>query len=98
LELRAYLTMPPGRGDKNLPMVVMPHGGPFARDSWGYDAWAQFLASKGYVVLQPNFRGSTGFGRDFVAKGIGQWGRGMQDDIDDGVKWLAAKGVVDPRR
>ena len=98
LELRAYLTMPPGRGDKNLPMVIMPHGGPFARDSWGYDAWVQFLASKGYVVLQPNFRGSTGFGRDFVAKGIGQWGRGMQDDIDDGVKWLAARGVVDPKR
>jgi dipeptidyl aminopeptidase/acylaminoacyl peptidase len=98
LELRAYLTMPPGRGDKNLPMVVMPHGGPFVRDSWGYDPWAQYLASKGYVVLQPNFRGSTGFGRDFVAKGMGQWGRGMQDDIDDGVKWLAGRGTVDPKR
>lgn len=98
LELRAYLTMPSGRGVTNLPMVVMPHGGPFARDSWGYDPWVQYLASRGYVVLQPNFRGSTGFGTDFVAKGIGQWGRGMQDDIDDGVKWLVATGKVDPKR
>lgn len=98
LELRGYLTMPAGRGDKKLPMVVMPHGGPFARDSWGYDPWVQYLASKGYVVLQTNFRGSTGFGTDFVKKGVGQWGRGMQDDIDDGVKWLVAKGAVDPGR
>lgn len=98
LELRAYLTMPPGRGDSNLPLVIMPHGGPFARDSWGYDSWVQYLAAKGYVVLQPNFRGSIGFGTAFVEKGVGQWGRGMQDDIDDGVKWLVATGKVDPRR
>ena len=98
LEIRGYLTLPPGRGDKNLPLIVMPHGGPFVRDSWGYDAWVQYLASKGYAVLQPNYRGSTGFGKAFVEKGVGQFGRGMQDDVDDGVKWLAGRGTVDPRR
>jgi len=98
LDIPSYLTLPPGRTAKDLPMVVMPHGGPFARDEWGYDIWAQFLASRGYVVLQPNFRGSTGYGRGFVEKGNGQWGRGMQDDIDDGVKWLVARGTVDAKR
>jgi dipeptidyl aminopeptidase/acylaminoacyl peptidase len=98
LDIPAYLTLPPGRGAKDLPLVIMPHGGPFARDEWGFDVWAQFLASRGYVVLQPNFRGSTGFGRQFVEKGNGQWGRGMQDDIDDGVKWLVARGLVDAKR
>jgi len=98
LEIPAYLTLPLGKDPKNLPLVVMPHGGPFMRDSWGYDAWVQFLASKGYAVLQPNYRGSTGFGRDYVEKGNGQWGRAMQDDIDDGVKWLTSKGVADPKR
>jgi dipeptidyl aminopeptidase/acylaminoacyl peptidase len=98
LDIPAYLTLPAGRTPKDLPMVVMPHGGPFARDAWGFDTWAQFLASRGYVVLQPNFRGSTGYGRQFVEKGNGQWGRGMQDDIDDGVKWLVARGVVDAKR
>jgi dipeptidyl aminopeptidase/acylaminoacyl peptidase len=98
LEIRAYLTLPTGRVDKNLPLVVMPHGGPYARDEWGYDSWVQYLASRGYAVLQPNFRGSTGFGRKFVESGTGQWGRGMQDDVDDGVKWLAARGTVDAKR
>jgi dipeptidyl aminopeptidase/acylaminoacyl peptidase len=98
LEIRGYLTLPPGRGDKNLPLIVMPHGGPFVRDSWGYDAWVQYLASKGYAVLQPNYRGSTGFGKAFVEKGVGQFGRGMQDDVDDGVKWLAERGTADPKR
>jgi dipeptidyl aminopeptidase/acylaminoacyl peptidase len=98
LEIPGYLTLPAGRGDKNLPLVVMPHGGPYARDEWGYDSWVQYLASKGYAVLQPNFRGSTGFGRKFVESGTGAWGRGMQDDIDDGVKWLSARGTVDPKR
>ena len=98
LEIPAYLTLPAGRAAKNLPLVMMPHGGPFARDAWGYDVWAQFLASRGYVVLQPNFRGSTGYGKEFVTKGYGQWGRGMQDDIDDGVKWLVGRGIVDPKR
>ena len=98
LEIRAYLTLPAGRDPKGLPLIVMPHGGPFARDDMRYDGWVQYLASRGYAVLQPNFRGSTGFGRDFVAKGDGEWGRGMQDDIDDGVRWLAAQGVADPKR
>ncbi len=98
LDIPAYLTLPPGRPAKDLPLVIMPHGGPFARDAWGFDVWVQFLASRGYVVLQPNFRGSTGYGRDFVEKGNGQWGRGMQDDIDDGVRWLVARGTVDAKR
>ena len=98
LEIGGYLTLPAGRDAKDLPLIVMPHGGPFARDDWGYDPWVQYLADRGYAVLQPNYRGSTGLGRDFVAKGDGEWGRGMQDDVDDGVDWLAAQGVVDSRR
>ncbi|MBR0552837.1 alpha/beta hydrolase family protein [Stakelama marina] len=98
MEIPAYLTLPAGREAKQLPMVVLPHGGPFARDVWGYDGWAQFLASRGYVVLQPNFRGSTGYGKGYVDSGFGQWGRAMQDDIDDGVKWLEARGIVDGKR
>lgn len=98
MEIPAYLTLPVGKPEKNLPLIVMPHGGPFVRDSWGYDPWVQFLAAKGYAVLQPNYRGSTGYGADFVKAGYGQWGRGMQDDIDDGAKWLAAQGIADPKR
>lgn len=98
LEIRGYLTLPPGRDPRNLPLIVMPHGGPFARDELGYDPWVQYLASKGYAVLQPNFRGSTGFGKAFVERGTGAWGRGMQDDIDDGAKWLAGSGVADAKR
>jgi dipeptidyl aminopeptidase/acylaminoacyl peptidase len=98
LQIPAYLTQPPGVEAKQLPLIVMPHGGPFVRDEWGYDTWVQFLANRGYVVLQPNFRGSTGYGRDFVAKGEGQVGRTMQDDLDDGVKWLVEQGKVDPKR
>lgn len=98
LEIPAYLTVPFGVEARQLPMIILPHGGPFARDEWGYDTWPQFLANRGYVVLQPNFRGSTGYGRDFVSKGEGQWGRTMQDDLDDGVKWLVDQGKVDPKR
>jgi dipeptidyl aminopeptidase/acylaminoacyl peptidase len=98
LSIPAYLTRPPGAGDKGLPLVVMPHGGPFMRDKWAYDAWVQFLANRGYVVLQPNFRGSTGYGKAFVEAANGQFGRKMQDDLDDGVKWLAGRGLVDPKR
>ncbi|HEU4486456.1 MAG TPA: S9 family peptidase [Povalibacter sp.] len=94
----AYLTVPRGRDVHGLPLIVMPHGGPYLRDEWGYDPWAQFLANRGYLVLQPNFRGSTGYGRDFVEKGDGQWGRGMQDDLDDGVKWLVDAGKADKSR
>lgn len=98
LEIPAYLTLPRDRTASKLPLIVLPHGGPFARDDWEYDPLVQFLASRGYAVLQPEFRGSTGYGRAFVERGYGQWGRGMQDDLDDGVDWLAKLGEVDPRR
>jgi dipeptidyl aminopeptidase/acylaminoacyl peptidase len=98
LDIPAYVTLPTGRGARGLPLIVMPHGGPFVRDSYGYDAWVQYLASRGYAVLQPNYRGSTGYGRAFVEAGDGQWGRGMQTDADDGVAWLAARGTIDARR
>jgi dipeptidyl aminopeptidase/acylaminoacyl peptidase len=93
-----YLTMPSGKGAKKLPMIVMPHGGPELRDYVTYDEWAQMLANAGYAVLQPNFRGSGGYGRAFTAAGNRQWGRLMQDDITDGVKALIADGTADPNR
>ena len=98
LDIPAYLTLPKGREPKNLPLIMLPHGGPFARDEWTYDPLVQFLANRGYAVLQPQFRGSTGYGKDFVAKGYGEWGRKMQDDLDDGLEWLVASGKVDPKR
>jgi dienelactone hydrolase len=98
LSIPAYLTVPPGRSGKGLPLIVMPHGGPFVRDSWDYDPWVQFLANRGYVVLQPNFRGSTGYGKAFVDAASGQFGRKMQDDLDDGVRTLVQRGLVDPKR
>ncbi len=98
LDVPAYLTLPPGRTAKNLPVVVMPHGGPDARDYEHFDWWAQFLANRGYAVLQPNFRGSAGYGRAFTEAGLHQWGLKMQDDITDGVKKLVADGVADPKR
>ncbi len=94
-----YVTLPPGVTDPaNLPLVVLPHGGPAARDSLGFDWWAQALASRGYVVLQPNFRGSDGLGKAHLEAGYGQWGRKMQTDLSDGVRWLAAQGWIDPAR
>jgi dipeptidyl aminopeptidase/acylaminoacyl peptidase len=98
LTIHGYLTLPPGVEAKNLPMVVNPHGGPWARDQWGYDPEVQFLANRGYAVLQPNFRGSTGYGRKFWELGFGQWGRTMQDDISDGVAYVVKQGIADPRR
>jgi dipeptidyl aminopeptidase/acylaminoacyl peptidase len=98
LAIPAYLTLPLGRPAKGLPLIVMPHGGPFIRDKWTYEPWAQFLANRGYAVLQPNFRGSTGYGKAFVEAASGQFGRKMQDDLDDGVSWLAERGTVDPKR
>lgn len=98
LSLQAYLTLPRGREAKALPLILMPHGGPFDRDHWEYDPIVQFLANRGYAVLQPEFRGSTGFGKDFVAKGYGEWGHKMQDDLDDGVDWLARSGQIDAKR
>jgi dipeptidyl aminopeptidase/acylaminoacyl peptidase len=98
LELHGVLTLPPGKPAKNLPLVVLPHGGPQARDYPHFDWWAQTFASRGYAVFQPNYRGSAGYGEAFVAAGYGQWGRKMQTDISDGVAALAAKGFVDPKR
>ncbi|MEZ5307577.1 MAG: S9 family peptidase [Pyrinomonadaceae bacterium] len=98
LEIPAYLTLPKGVKAENLPLVVFPHGGPWARDSWGYHTYAQFLANRGYAVLQPNFRASTGFGKAFLNAGNNQWGDLVQDDITWGVKHLIEKGIVDPKR
>ena len=98
LEIPAYLTLPPGREAKNLPLVVLPHGGPESRDAPGFDWWAQAFASRGYAVLKPQFRGSDGFGRKFVEAGYGEWGRRMQTDLSDGVRHLAKEGVIDPKR
>lgn len=98
LSIPAYLTLPAGRDPKALPLIVMPHGGPFLRDKGDYDPWVQFLANRGYAVLQPNYRGSTGYGKAYVDAATGEWGRKMQDDLDDGVHWLAAQGMIDPKR
>jgi dipeptidyl aminopeptidase/acylaminoacyl peptidase len=98
LEIPAYLTLPKGLAPKNLPLIVNPHGGPWARDEFGYDSMAQFFANRGYAVLQPNFRGSTGFGKKFLNAGNLQWGDKMQDDITWGVKHLVANGTADPKR
>ncbi len=98
LEMQGVLTLPPGRPAKDLPLVVMPHGGPEARDYLAFDWWAQAFASRGYAVFQPNFRGSDGFGPAFRDAGFGQWGRKMQTDISDGVAELVRQGIVDPKR
>ena len=98
LEIPAFLTLPKGVAAKNLPLIVLPHGGPWYRDSWGFDNEAQFLANRGYAVLQPNFRGSTGYGKKFLNAGNKQWGDRMQDDLTWGVKHLVAKGIADPKR
>jgi dipeptidyl aminopeptidase/acylaminoacyl peptidase len=96
--LFGYLTIPAGATEKNLPLVVLPHGGPESNDRPDFDWWSQFLASRGYAVLRPQFRGSTGLGDAHQMAGRGQWGLRMQDDITDGVKALIAEGVVDPKR
>ncbi len=98
LEITGYLTLPQGRPAKNLPLVVLPHGGPASRDEPGFDWWAQAVASRGYAVLQPNFRGSSGFTTPFLAAGYGEWGRKMQTDLSDGARWLAGRGTIDPKR
>lgn len=96
--IHGYLTLPKGQDARNLPVIVNPHGGPWARDYWGYAPDVQFLANRGYAVLQMNFRGSTGYGKDFLNAGNKQWGKKMQDDITDGVHWLVAQGIADPKR
>jgi dipeptidyl aminopeptidase/acylaminoacyl peptidase len=97
LSIPAFLTLPPGREAKKLPLVVLPHGGPATRDTANFDWWAQALASRGYAVLQPNFRGSA-LGWEFMAAGFGQWGRKMQTDLSDGVQYLVEEGIVDTNR
>lgn len=96
--IHAYLTLPLNREAKNLPLIVLPHGGPHSRDDPGFDWFAQALASRGYVVLQPQFRGSAGFGMELLAAGFGEFGRKMQTDLSDGVRALAAQSLIDPRR
>lgn len=98
LEIPAVLTVPRGSTGKNLPLILMPHGGPQARDEESWDFIAQFLADRGYAVIQPNYRGSSGLGTSFLRKGDGQWGLAMQDDLNDAVKALAERGVADPKR
>ncbi len=98
LKIQGYLTLPKGVEAKNLPVVVNPHGGPWARDTWMFNPEVQFLANRGYAVLQMNFRGSTGYGRKFWECSFKQWGRAMQDDITDGVQWLIKQGIADPER
>jgi len=98
LTIQGYLTLPRGMKAKNLPVVINPHGGPWARDSWGFNPEVQFLANRGYAVLQMNFRGSTGYGRKFWEASFKQWGRTMQNDITDGVKWLISEGIADSSR
>ncbi|MGD0865645.1 MAG: S9 family peptidase [Rhizomicrobium sp.] len=98
LDIHAYLTLPPGKTHKNLPTVIFPHGGPAARDDMEFDWWAQFMASRGYAVLQPNFRGSTGYGEAFQHAGYGEWAGKVQNDVSDGVQKLIADGIADPKR
>jgi dipeptidyl aminopeptidase/acylaminoacyl peptidase len=99
LEIPGLLTLPPGGVRKNLPMVVLVHGGPWVRGaSWGWNPQSQFLASRGYAVLQVEFRGSTGFGIRHFEAGLKQWGLGMQNDIADGTRWAIDQGIADPRR
>ena len=96
--IHGYLTIPKDSNGKNLPVVVHPHGGPWARDNWGYNSQIQFLANRGFAVFQMNFRGSTGYGREFWEISFKEWGKSMQDDITDGVKWLINKGIADEDR
>jgi len=98
LTIRGYLTLPKGLEPEKLPVVVNPHGGPWARDAWGYNPEVQFLANRGYAVLQLNFRGSTGYGRKFWEVSFKEWGKAMQHDITDGVMWLIDQGIADPER
>jgi dipeptidyl aminopeptidase/acylaminoacyl peptidase len=99
LRLNGYLTLPSAEaGAGRLPMVLLIHGGPYARDQWGFNSTHQWLANRGYAVLSVNYRGSTGFGKAFIAAADREWGRRMHDDLIDAVGWAVAQGVADPRR
>lgn len=96
--LRGYLTVPTGRDPRNLPTILFPHGGPASRDTKRFDYWTQFFASRGWAVLQVNFRGSSGYGNRFLTAGFKRWGLEMQDDLTDGVEWLVQQGIADPKK
>lgn len=98
LTIHGYITYPPGKGNQNLPMVLNVHGGPYSRDTWGYSPEAQWLANRGYVCLQVNFRGSTGYGKDFVNAAEKEWGGKMHDDLVDAVNWAIEQGIADPEK
>jgi len=98
LQIHGYLTTPLNQETKNLPVVVLPHDGPGQRNLWGYNPEVQFLANRGYAVFQINYRGSSGYGKNFAAAGFKQWGNKIQNDIDDGVKWLVSRKIADPKR
>ena len=99
MTIHGYLTLPVSyEKGKKMPLIVNPHGGPWARDTWTFNPEIQFFANRGYAVLQMNFRGSTGYGRQFWEASFKQWGLAMQDDVTDGVNWLVEQGVVDPKR
>lgn len=98
LTINGYLTLPKGKDAKNLPVVINPHGGPWHRDQWTYNPEVQLFANRGYAVLQVNFRGSTGYGRKFWESSFKQWGKTMQNDVSDGVKWLVDQGIADPKK
>ncbi len=98
LTINGYLTLPKNKEAKNLPLIVNPHGGPWARDMWGFNPEVQLLANRGYAVLQVNFRSSTGYGKEFLQAGNKQWGLKIQDDITDGVQWAIDQGIADPKR
>ncbi len=98
MKIYGYLTTPPGTEARNLPMVVFPHGGPWGRDLWGYDPYAQWLANRGYAVLQPNFRASTGYGKQYLNAGDRQWAGAMHTDLLDGKDWVVKQGIADPTK
>ena len=98
LQMLSYLSLPPKASGQNLPMVLLVHGGPWARDNWGYDPQVQLLANRGYAVLQVNYRGSTGFGKEFLNAGAKQWGRKMHEDLLDAVKWAIQRKTADPKK
>lgn len=98
LTIHGYLTLPPGKATTNLPMVLNVHGGPWARDGWGYDPEAQWLANRGYACLKVNYRGSTGYGKDFLNAGNKEWAAKMHDDLVDAVHWAVQQGIADPKK
>jgi len=98
LAIEGYLTLPKGDKTENLPTIIFPHGGPISYDGSGFDYWTQYFANKGYAVFQMNFRGSSGYGHDFMKQGIASWGQAMQDDVEDGTRWLIKEGIADKNK